>query len=767
MDLGIMYAIVAFVCVLMDLIVLNRTRSTAYKETIDRRFCAMLYFFIGFSLVDGIWGLFMSRTLGQNALGFEIFSYGFHAMAALSAFMWSGYMVKYTHAEERDEYFLTAIRYSLLLVQFYVFISNFWTHAAFTVTENAEYVTGKLRTVMFVLQFTYYVILSVYALMNLMRRKGDIRLSQTAIIFCAIPVIFGLAQLAFPDAAMYSLGFTFIAVCIFSFNVTHQREAYLASSFEREKSKLTSIAAGLAEDFQAIYYVDLKTHQYENFSNNERYREKVIEKMENGGDFFTDHLREIRKVVCPEDEQLVRVMLSREHMLLELKEKKSYSFNFRLMIDGSPVYYMIKVIRPDGSGSENKAIIGVFDDDERVRSELLQQEQLEEARDRAEAANKAKSTFLFNMSHDIRTPMNAIIGFTNMAQKNVNDPERVADSLGKVKSASAHLLQLINDVLDMARIESGRMEIDEVRTNIRMSTDMLATVMQEEAGKKGISFDCRYAELRDENVYADELHVNQVLMNVLSNAVKYTRSGGHVAYTIEQLPDPQPDWASYRFTVADNGIGMSEEFVRHIFEEFAREASSTKSGVEGTGLGMSIVKRLVDKMGGTIDIQSALGEGTTVTICFTFRKAQDSGEADGTADQEGTEPISLEGRRVLLVEDNELNREIARDTLEDMGLTVEEAEDGSIAVELVRGHMPTYYDLVLMDVQMPYMDGYQATKVIRELNSGAYGALPIIAMTANAFEEDRKNAIAAGMNDHLAKPIDMDRLNEVLKHFLK
>ena len=757
-----MYAIVAFVCVLMDLIVLNRTRSTAYKDTIDRHFCKMLYFFIGFSLVDGIWGLFMSRTLGQNALGFEIFTYGFHGMAALSAFMWSGYMVKYTRAEKKENYFLTAIRYSLLLIQFYVFISNFWNHAAFTITEKAEYIPGKMRTVMFVLQFTYYVILTAYALQHLFMRR-DIHLFRTAIVFCMIPVVFGLAQLAFPDAAMYSLGFSFIAVCIFSFNVTHQREEYLAITFEKEKNKLNSIAAGLAEDFQAIYYVNLDTNQYENFSNNEDYRKKIIEKMNQGGDFFSDHLREIEKVVYPDDTQYVRIMLSREHMLLELREKKSYSFNFRLLVEGEPVYYMIKVIRPDNMGSQDMAIVGVFDDDERIRNEMLQQAQLKEARDRAEAANKAKSTFLFNMSHDIRTPMNAIIGFTNMAMKHLDEPERLTDCLGKVGAASGHLLHLINDVLDMARIESGRMEIDEVRTNIRTGTETLATIIQEEAEKKGISFSYRYVNLLDEEIFGDELHVNQVLMNILSNAVKYTREGGKVEYTIEQLPG-SGEYGSYRFTAVDNGIGMSEEFVRHIFEEFTREASSTLSGVEGTGLGMSIVKRLVDKMGGTIDIQSALGAGTTVTVCFRFRKVRGG---EGTAASAEAGAVSLEGKRVLLVEDNELNREIARDTLEDMGLAVEEAEDGSIAVELVSGHEPDYYDLVLMDIQMPYMDGYKATKTIRELNDGRYRDLIIIAMTANAFEEDRKNAIAAGMNDHLSKPIELDKLAEALNRHMK
>ena len=767
MDLGIMYAIVAFVCAMMDAIVLNRTRSTAYKETIDEDFCNMLYFFIGFSLVDGIWGLFMSRTLGQNALGFEIFSYGFHGMAALSAFMWSGYMVKYTRASEHERRMLKIIRISLLAVQFYVFISNFWNHAAFTVTKAAEYVTGPMRTVMFILQFAYYVILSIYAIIHLIAKNRDVALFKTGIVFCAIPVIFGLAQLAFPDAAMYSLGFTFIAVCIFSFNVTHQREQFLASSFEKEKNKLNAVVAGLSEDVQSIYYVDLVSGQYENFNNSAFYAQKVLKQLQGGTDFFRDNLQDIETVIHPDDQAMVKSMLSREHMLRELEEKQSYSFNYRMALGGDFLYYMIKVIRPTGTDAGNKVIVGVFDDDERIRAEMQQQEQLEEARRTAEAANQAKSTFLFNMSHDIRTPMNAIIGFTGMAQKHMGEPERLQDCLNKVESASTHLLQLINDVLDMARIESGRMEIDETPTNVRAGTEMIAPIIQEEAEKKGITFRYEYVNLRDEDVFSDYLHVNQILMNLLSNAVKYTRSGGRVDYTIEQVPDADEDHVTYRFIVADNGIGMSEEYVKHIFEEFSREASSTKSGVEGTGLGMSIVKQLVDKMGGSIEIQSAIGVGTTVTVCLRFRKVKDGGRMASSASVDTDDRSRLEGKRVLLVEDNELNREIAGDTLEELGLLVEEADDGSVAVELVGKNPPDHYDAVLMDVQMPYMDGYKATQTIRALRGGAYSALPIIAMTANAFEEDRRNAIAAGMNDHLSKPIDVAKLVTTLEKYIK
>jgi len=422
--------------------------------------------------------------------------------------------------------------------------------------------------------------------------------------------------------------------------------------------------------------------------------------------------------------------------------------------------------RVDGIPTSLLVSIRDLDDDSAQRMELMetierQNVDLKVAKQEAEAANEAKSKFLFNMSHDIRTPMNAIKGYTTMAEKSINNPEVIGDCLTKIDIAGTHLLTLINEVLDMSRIETGKVEIVNDPVNLVEKANDCVNICKELADKKRIHLSL-LTNVNNENILADTLHVNQIITNVISNAIKYTEDGGTVVYRIDQIDqDYEKNTATYRFNVTDNGIGMSEEFLATIFETFAREKNTTLSGVEGTGLGMSIVKKLVDILGGTIDIQSKTGRGTSVTIELTFELVRQVVKDTAPAMPENS--ALVKGKRILLVEDNEMNREIASFLLSDIGIKVEEAYDGNIAVEMVKSHEPTYYDFILMDIQMPVMNGYEATKAIREFNTG----VKILAMTANAFEEDKRKAFAAGMNGHLSKPIDISKIVATLTEFYK
>ncbi len=387
---------------------------------------------------------------------------------------------------------------------------------------------------------------------------------------------------------------------------------------------------------------------------------------------------------------------------------------------------------------------------------------LQERLTKAEQAEKAKTTFLFNMSHDIRTPMNAIMGYTGIAKSHIDDKERVEDCLNKIDISGLHLLEIINDVLDMARIESGNVVVEERPMDILDCTEEIIIMCKALANSRHVSIGLSSDDVKNRMVYGDLVHINEVLMNVASNAIKYTETGGKVTVGIKQREPYLEDYGVYEFVIEDNGIGMSEEFLAKIFDTFARERNSTVSGIEGTGLGMSIVKKLVELMGGTIDIQSEQGKGTKVTICFTLKLCAEEGDELG----ESAAALSLQGMRVLLTEDNEMNREIARTILEESGLLVEEAEDGTVALEKVSMSEPGYYDFVLMDIQMPVMNGYEATQRIRELDNKALARIPIIAMTANAFGEDKERALKAGMNAHIAKPVDFKKLFETLQSLI-
>lgn len=378
-------------------------------------------------------------------------------------------------------------------------------------------------------------------------------------------------------------------------------------------------------------------------------------------------------------------------------------------------------------------------------------------------ANLAKREFLFNMSHDIRTPMNAIIGFTALAQTHIDDRGQVEDYLKKISVSSQHLLSLINDVLDMSRIESGKVTLEAKPVHLPELVHELRDIIQAVVSKKDLFLTLDTVGVENEDVIADPLRLEQILINVLANAVKFTPDGGQISLWIVQKDTAPAGYADFEFHIKDNGIGMSEEFQKHIFEQFARERTSTVSKIQGTGLGMAITKSLVDMMGGGITVKSEQGKGSEFTISLRFP----IGEAKTGQTPPAAKASAFTGKKLLVVEDNELNLEIASTLLKEAGFEVDTAENGKIAVEKVEAASADRYDLILMDIQMPEMDGYEATRRIRALPDAKKAALPIVAMTANAFEDDRKNALHAGMNGHIAKPLDIQKLFQVLSEMLK
>ena len=418
--------------------------------------------------------------------------------------------------------------------------------------------------------------------------------------------------------------------------------------------------------------------------------------------------------------------------------------------------------RKDGSPAIVAMGFSQMDSDASEKAEL--QQQLQAALMSAEKANRSKTNFLFSISHDIRTPMNAVTGFTAMAKKYLDDKEKLADYLNKIELSGKQMLSLINQVLEMSRIESGIIELDERPVNIKEKNEAMVTLLEEQAAVNGLEFRHSLCDIVHSHILMDEAKIGQILLNITGNAMKYTPEGGYVDFCLREIPGAGEGRARYCFTVIDNGIGMSREYLKVLFEPFTRERSSTVSHIRGIGLGMSIVKELVKQLGGTVEVQSEPGKGSRFDVTIDFKLAD---EAPCPREEQPLKKASFAGKRVLLVEDNELNREIAKDILEEFGLTVEEAEDGDVAVNMVKAVAAdgdcSYYDAILMDIQMPKLNGYDAAGAIR-----AEGwRLPIIAMTANAFEEDRRNALAAGMDDHLAKPIEIDKLLNILMKYLQ
>ncbi|MDO4502523.1 MAG: response regulator [Coriobacteriia bacterium] len=386
--------------------------------------------------------------------------------------------------------------------------------------------------------------------------------------------------------------------------------------------------------------------------------------------------------------------------------------------------------------------------------------------EREAAANRAKSTFLFNMSHDIRTPMNAIVGFSRLLRKSLDDPERSRDYLDKIDTSSEYLLELVNNVLELARIESGQVSVTPVPWCMADFEKEVLTVFGESFKAKGIAFTST-ARVQHPYNLCDKGKVREIYMNLLSNALKYTPEGGTVALSVDEIPATRDGHVRFRGVLKDTGAGMSEEFLPHLFDEFTRERTASEHLIQGTGLGMSIVKRMVDALGGTISVESTLGVGTTFTMEFEFPILTEQEYLEMTADdrKDGLD-ADLQGRHVLLAEDNDLNAEIAQELLAELGMTLERAEDGRQALELLEQAPAGRFDAVLMDVQMPNMNGYEAARAIRALADPAKACIPVLAMTANAFDEDRQNALKAGMDGHVAKPISVPELVAALSAVL-
>jgi len=664
----------------------------------------------------------------------------------------------------------------------------------------------------------------------------------------------------------------------------------------RIRRRHEELVQALSIDYNLVCYFDLRTGRGMALRNVNR-KGGILDPGFNGEISLQECMElYIHKYVHEDDQEMLRQATSQDRLEKELAEKKKYYVNFRICFDGKVKYFQVKAVQVGEKDGNYGVVLGFCSVDAETRREMEKKVQLEDALSQANRASKAKSIFLSNMSHDIRTPMNAIVGFTALAVSHIDNKEQVKEYLEKIMTSGNHLLSLINDVLDMSRIESGKIQLEEKPCSLPDILHGLRSILQADIHAKQLELYIDAVDVVDEDIICDRLRLNQVFLNLLSNAVKYTGAGGIVSMRIKEKVKLSEEQAEYEFRIKDTGIGMSEDFVAHIFEPFEREKTSTISGIQGTGLGMAITKNIVDMMNGTIEVKSKQGAGTEVIVNFTFRlhplhkeageipelkncralvvdddfntcdsvsymlqqigmraewtlsgkeavlrtrqavsrrdeyrvyiidwllpdmngvevarrirketggnvpiivlSAYDwediEGEAGVTAfcskplflselreclhsvisKEDGEEPKIVKEKgdfsagRILLAEDVELNQEIAVAILGDAGFTTEVAENGQIAVEMLKKSEPGYYQVVLMDVQMPVMNGYEATKAIRQLEDRRLASIPIIAMTANAFEEDKQEALNCGMNGHIAKPIDIDNLLGTLKKVL-
>ena len=553
---------------------------------------------------------------------------------------------------------------------------------------------------------------------------------------------------------MIYVAILFIIFIVFMAIYTFSREPFAAN---KNKKMVDRILSAVTDDFVFLVEVDVKTRIEKIFfvskGPHPQWSDKKTHKYDESIKEYAD------VVVAPEDRKRF-LEVTEFNALMEYFKNNDNEFiiEYDVIVNGGRRRYQgkftLSLQDPEGA----KIYVGVRD------TTLIEEERTEYNRKlmsalaQAEEANKGKSYFLFNMSHDIRTPLNAIIGYSELAKNHLDEKEVLDDYIYKIQTCGRQLLGLIGDVLDMAKIESGNLEISEKPC---LCQDLMSDIMisvNESAKKKGLEFEAS-GNACHSTILCDKVKVQKILLNILSNAVKYTPKGGKISLSVQEKIREDEGLSDFTFIVKDNGIGISKEFLPYIFNSFSRERNATISGVSGTGLGMTITKRLVDAMGGKIEVESQQNMGTTVTVSITFSRLVGLEEKR----EEIIPDAFLKGIRVLLVEDNEINGEIASEMLRELKVNVDLVTNGKECIDALLEKDAGYYDLVLMDIQMPVMDGYEATRIIRRFSDKDKRLIPVIAMTANAFEEDKQKAFQSGMNGHLAKPVEMRHLIQALK----
>lgn len=773
METGL-YSLVSGICVLFMFVLYQRMLKGVPRSEKKDVYIGLMLTSIVYVFLDMMWGVIYDSLLPLPIEGHKIIYSLYYAMAAILSYQWFFYV---EYIQESIFYTNLFLRHIVKLPMVFVCVMSiisFWTGHYYYIDEAGAYCRGPWYVPQLVFTYGYLIFAAIKVAVRLVLTKKFEEQNNFLIMlsYFVFPVVFGILQIANPSSPFLCIGIAMATLQTYLFNV----------NFEQERERSSNKIRSLTRLFVGSYYLNMETGRREFLTD-----VKDAEAQFLTGEFYKDAPEEyddavqmyIEEYVHRDDRKLYRQMCSREYMKKNLSPNNLfYFFNYRQVTEGVEKWYRVHVLAAAFSERDevSRVAVAVMDVDKQVKTEISQKEALEDALMQAEQANQAKSTFLSNMSHDIRTPMNAIIGFTTLAKNHIEDRERVENYLEKILSAGNHLLNLINDILDMSRIESGKLQIEENEVNLtevfRDVQDMIGPMAEENRLEFILESD-----LVNNHVFCDKLRLNQILINLLGNAVKFTPAGGKIYLKAHQSMQAPEGYGVYIFKVQDTGVGIAPEFIDKVFQAFEREKNTTLSGIQGTGLGLSITKRITEMMGGQISVQSVEGQGTEFTVKVVFLLQDVRNEVDQIGIEERKQQEEnlrskerkelFAGKRVLLVEDNDLNREIARMLLSEEGLIIEEVINGQQAVDAIRQSQPGQYDLVLMDIQMPVMDGYEATRQIRNLPNRILANVPIVAMTANAFAEERRKALASGMNGHVAKPIDVNVLFETIKQILR
>ncbi len=530
----------------------------------------------------------------------------------------------------------------------------------------------------------------------------------------------------------------------------------------QEHLQRLEVIEGLSVNYDSILYADMDRDKVLPYRLSERLEKQFEKKLQERkfGWFLDDY---VKTWVHPDDKAAVAECTSIDYIRKKLEHEATFYLNYRCIKDGKTQYIQLRVVNVGDDKHISQIVMGYRNIEEELLREIKQKQLLKDALNTARVANVAKNRFMSNMSHDMRTPLNAIFGHAALAAKNAGNEKTVREYLGKIDVASKQILELVDKVLELSYTETQDLHIDEQPTSIVHTANEVFAATSRQAEKKDIRVKLDTSCVRHDDVVCDAEKLKQLLIHLTGNAVKYTNSGGNVEIGVRELESSSSDISTFVFTVKDDGIGIGKETLPRIFEPFERESNTTFSGIYGTGLGLTIAKHLTEIMGGDISVESEIGKGSTFTVTLGLKLCGASCKTQESA----ADPFKLlKGKRILVVEDNEINLEIESEILRELGVNVDSAPDGKVAVEKMQAALPEEYALILMDIQMPVMDGREATRAIRSLENPSLANIPIVALSANAYDSDKRESIAAGMDAHLTKPLDVNELVNTLAEIL-
>ena len=792
------YASVSLLAIVVHLIVngaiLSRKRSESPEHVI--RYKLFLIAVLLYYITDALWGILYQFDL-RTLCFLDTITY-FVAMA-LSIYLWMRYVVSYLN---RRNFFTTLLMLSgwvVILFEIICLMLNFKYPIMFSFNGNGEYMTGYARHITLYIQVLMFGLVAAYALWTAIKLEKKLRIRHIAIGVAGIMmIIFIVFQTNYPLLPFYAVG-CLITTCIVDRFIAEDEKMEAARQIGaaiQEKEELEERVAlqeelleqvkmrheangmitAMAQDYRSVYYVDLDRDLATCYRANVNLHIDIKE----GDTFsFSQMMRQYAgDCVSDVDRSTFLKFIDPDNIRKALKREAMIAYRYLSVRGGREMYEMIRIAAVDqknvGDGQESQYVgVGFSDVDTKTREEMSTKSALSDALDQAAEANAVKASFLNSVSHELRTPMNAIIGYATIARKDPNLSDKTREYFEKIEASSNQLLGIINDIIDVGRIERGRMTIREEEFSLNSTIEQINMLIREQCRQKGLEYKCIVLSKSLNKAYiGDQARLEQVLINILSNAVKFTDAPGAISFSVEETARFNAN-ATLKFVIRDTGIGMNPEFMPRIFEAFAQEEESPSNEYGRTGLGMAITKNLVDLMNGTIDIQSEKNKGTVVTISVTLKipdstnVSHDESNADDAIQalqreiDENPNEI-LRDKRILLAEDMLINAEIMKELLTMHGMQVDVVENGEICLERFKRCEPDTYDAILMDIRMPKLDGLEATEQIRALKREDAKTVPIIAMTANAFEEDVQKSLQVGMDAHLTKPVDEKHLLEIL-----